>query len=68
MQNDERTTRLEENYESIIGAIHSLDKKLFGNGQPGLVALLSSRITRLETSLALAIGGGVVIVFAIKYL
>lgn len=60
-----RLARMEERQISQCEAIDSLTERLFGNGQPGLIAGLSKRIRRLEWYLALAVGAGTAIVWII---
>ncbi len=41
--------------------IETMLEALVGNGQPGLIHSMKSRLQRLEVYLAMAIGGGTVI-------
>ena len=59
-----------ESFARIISALENIDRnssdssrRLFGNGQPGEIAKLCSRLGKLEWKFAASIGGGVVVVF-----
>ena len=68
----ERLIRIEERSTQAATHITELHEKLFGNGQPGLIAQLSARIAVLEQTRfwiwGLTIGGGTVLIFAVKVL
>ena len=50
----------------IESAVLKLSRDLFGNGQPGVIKAMSKRIGKLETYLAIAIGGGAVVIWMIE--
>lgn len=44
----ERLTRIEEKQDAAKEAAEKLQHDLFGNGQPGIIASLSGRVSKLE--------------------
>lgn len=55
----ERLSRME-------GTLDRIERRLFGNGQPGEIAIIKLRVSRLEWYLALSIGGGAAILWIIE--
>ena len=50
----------------IEATLHRIEHRLFGNGQPGLIDTLQKRVGRLEWYLAIAVGGGAVILWLLE--
>lgn len=58
-----RLTRTEAKLDAIVDKVDWLTHSLFGNGQPGVIATIVKRLTRLEWYLALSIGGCSVVLY-----
>ncbi len=56
VKNATRLAVIETRLDTLIDALHSLDEKLFGNGQPGEIAGIKRRVYRLETWMWRAMG------------
>jgi hypothetical protein len=64
MERPERT--INEKLAVIEETLNRMDEQLFGNGQPGVIEKMSSRISRLEKAFWIAVGGGFVIIWFIE--
>ncbi len=57
---DRRFEKMEENFKESLG---EFDRRLFGNGQPGELDKIKTRLTTLERFMWLGIGGIMVMQF-----
>ena len=58
--------RIEERLMAHDRKQDELIEQLFGNGQPGVISKMNRRLSRLEIWIAIAMGGGLVIIWILE--